>query len=100
MSYISGLTDAFWFGSLCAPASENSVKSAVRGFVCGRLSESAMTILGWAILVSGWLLVLAALMLLPPGIPRNAFVLAALGVEALGLGLVARAHLNPKADRG
>lgn len=59
-----------------------------------------MTILGWAILVSGWLLVIATLMLLPAGIARNAFIVAGLGVEGLGLTLVARAHMPPKAERG
>jgi hypothetical protein len=59
-----------------------------------------MTALGFAILVSGWLLVIATLALLRPGIARNAFVVASLGVEALGLTLVARAHLRRKADRG
>jgi hypothetical protein len=58
-----------------------------------------MTILGFAMLVSGWLLVIATLALLRPGIARNAFIVAALAVEALGLVLVARAHIARKVDR-
>ena len=57
-----------------------------------------MKIAGFLLLLSGWILVAAALMLLP-GLPaRTAFVLAALAVEILGLVLVARAHLPAKAD--
>jgi hypothetical protein len=59
-----------------------------------------MTALGFAILISGWLLVLATLILLPPGLARNAFVIAAAGVEILGLTLFARGHIRTKADRG
>ncbi|HWD98885.1 MAG TPA: hypothetical protein VG345_07600 [Bryobacteraceae bacterium] len=58
-----------------------------------------MTILGFAMLVSGWLLVIATLVLLGPGMVRNAFIVAALAVEALGLVLVARAQMARKADR-
>jgi len=59
-----------------------------------------MTGLGFAILVSGWLLVIATLALLSAGIARNAFVVASLGVEALGLALIARGHLRRKAGLG
>jgi len=59
-----------------------------------------MTGLGFAILVSGWLLVIATLALLSAGIARNAFIVASLGVEALGLALIARGHLRRKADLG
>lgn len=59
-----------------------------------------MTVLGFIILVSGWLLVIATLTLLPAGMARGAFIVAALGVEALGLALVARGHLRRKADQG
>jgi hypothetical protein len=61
---------------------------------------SEMTALGFAILISGWLLVVATLALLHAGIARNGFIVASLGVEALGLALVARAHLRRKADQG
>ncbi len=55
-----------------------------------------MLIPGFMLLLSGWGLTLAALgMLAAPG-PRAAFVLVALGVQALGLFLVFRSHLPPK----
>jgi hypothetical protein len=47
---------------------------------------------------AGWLIVAAALLLLPSLPARTGFVLAGLAVEVLGLLLVARAHLAPKAD--
>ena len=59
-----------------------------------------MRLLGFAILVSGWLLMPATLSLLRPGLARNAFIVAALAVEAIGLVIVARAHIAPRADRG
>jgi hypothetical protein len=50
---------------------------------------------GFLLLLSGWLLVLAAIALLGAAGPRGAFLLAGIGVEALGLVLAARAHLTP-----
>ena len=44
-------------------------------------------------MLAGWLLTLAAVILLPPGAALGAFVLAAIAVEALGLVLAFRAHL-------
>jgi hypothetical protein len=58
-----------------------------------------MKIIGVLLLVAGWLLVLCALVMLASPAPRNAFVLAGLGVEALGLTLAVRAHLPERADR-
>jgi hypothetical protein len=55
---------------------------------------------GLLLLLSGWLLVLAALALLAPGVARNAFVAAGIAVEVLGLALALRAHLQPRSDRG
>ena len=48
---------------------------------------------GFLLLPSGWAIVLAAIALLPPGAARGAFLMAGLGVEALGMGLVVRAHI-------
>jgi hypothetical protein len=47
---------------------------------------------GFALLLSGWAIVLTALALLAAEAPRIAFVLAGIGVEAVGLALVIRAH--------
>ena len=51
------------------------------------------------LLAGGWIIVLAAIALLPSGASQVSFVLVALGVEALGLGLVFRAHLAPSRER-
>jgi hypothetical protein len=55
-----------------------------------------MKIAGFLLLLAGWLLVLAAVVLLRAVGPRAAFVLAGLGVEALALVLVFRSHLSPR----
>jgi hypothetical protein len=55
-----------------------------------------MKIPGFMLLLSGWVLALAALgMLAAPG-PRAAFVSVAMAIEVLGLVLVFRSHLPPK----
>lgn len=61
-----------------------------------------MKTIGFFFLLAGWLLVLTALMLLPEGPARVAFVLAGMGVEATGLGFAVRTHMTPpdrKRDR-
>jgi hypothetical protein len=58
-----------------------------------------MKLTGFLLLAAGWIIVLAAIALLPSGPAQNSFVLAALGVEALGLTLVFRAHLIPSRER-
>ena len=52
-----------------------------------------MKFTGFLLLLGGWIIVLAAIALLPLGASRVGFVLVALAVEALGLGFVFRAHL-------
>jgi hypothetical protein len=51
-----------------------------------------MKLLGFLMLFAGWLIVLAALAILPSGLPRTIFVLAGVGVEVLGLALAVRSH--------
>jgi hypothetical protein len=58
-----------------------------------------MKLTGLLLLVGGWIIVLAAMALLPSGPSQVSFVLVALGVEALGLTLVFRAHLIPGRER-
>ncbi len=53
-----------------------------------------MKLAGFLLLVAGWMIVVAAVALLGPTSARAAFVLAGLGVEALGLSLVIRSHLG------
>ncbi len=57
-----------------------------------------MKVAGFLLLLSGWALVLAAVALLSAAGPRGVFLLAGIGVEVLGLVLVARSHLTPKED--
>lgn len=54
-----------------------------------------MKLAGFLLALAGWILVLASLVLLPSLSSRTAFVLAGLGVEVVGLVLVARSHLPP-----
>jgi len=51
-----------------------------------------MKLVGFLLLLAGWWIVLAAIALLGFGSARAAFVLAGVGVEALGLVLVVRSH--------
>jgi hypothetical protein len=50
---------------------------------------------GFLLLISGWLLVIAALTILKDGPARGAFIAAGLAVEVLGLALAVRSHLSP-----
>jgi len=60
-----------------------------------------MKLVGLLLLPAGWVIVLAAIALLPPGSARAAFLAAGLGVEALGMGLVVRGHMpEPPPERG
>ena len=58
-----------------------------------------MKLAGFLLLLSGWGLVLAAVALLRSALPQAGFVLAGLGVLALGLVLVIRSHLVPHRGR-
>ncbi len=59
-----------------------------------------MKLAGFLLLVSGWLIVLAAVALLKSAPLETAFVLAGVGTELLGLVLVIRSHLTIRAVRG
>jgi hypothetical protein len=52
-----------------------------------------MKLLGFFLLVTGWILVIAAVAMLKQGAPRTIFVVAGMAVEIVGLVLVARSHL-------
>ena len=58
-----------------------------------------MKLVGFLLLLSGWALVLSAVILLGSALPRTAFMLAGVGVQALGLILVVRSHLVPRRER-
>ncbi len=55
-----------------------------------------MKITGFLILPAGWFIVLAALVLLRAFLAQNLFIAAGIGVEIMGLVLVARAHRTAK----
>jgi len=60
-----------------------------------------MKLAGFLLLLAGWAIVLTAVAILPPGsVPAAAFLLSGLSVEALGMGLVVRAHLPAPPERG
>jgi hypothetical protein len=59
-----------------------------------------MKILGFLLLLAGWGLALAAVVLLAAAAPRAAFVLAGVGVEVVGLVLVIRGHSAPRGEHG
>jgi len=52
-----------------------------------------MKLLGFFLLLAGWILVIAAVVMLVQAAPRTIFILLGLGVEIVGLVLVARSHL-------
>ncbi len=55
-----------------------------------------MKLAGFLLLPAGWIIVLAAIALLPAAPSRAAFVLAGIGVELLGLSVVIRSHAVPR----
>lgn len=52
-----------------------------------------MKLLGFLLLLAGWLIVLSAIVLLPALFIRATFAMAGFAVEILGFALVTRAHL-------
>ena len=59
-----------------------------------------MKLAGLLLLLSGWIIALAAIGVLSQPGARAGFLLAGLGVEIVGLVLVFRAHMHPKEERG
>jgi hypothetical protein len=60
--------------------------------------SSGRRVIGFFLLLSGWLIVLADVMLLKPGVSRVAFVLGGLAVQTLGLVFIARDHMRLKGE--
>jgi uncharacterized membrane protein YccF (DUF307 family) len=58
-----------------------------------------MKFVGFFLLLAGWLVVLAAIVLLGSPLSRAVFVLAGLAVEGLGLTFVIRSHLILREDK-
>ena len=59
-----------------------------------------MKAVGFMMLLMGWVLVLAAIVLFPAAGLMTAFVLAGIAVEVLGLVLAFRSHLIPREEKG
>jgi len=58
-----------------------------------------MKVVGFLMLLAGWFLVLAAIVLFAMGPLQAAFVLAGVAVEAMGLALAFRSHLIPREEK-
>ena len=58
-----------------------------------------MKLAGFLFLLAGWLIVLAAVALLAPAVPRAACVVAGVGVEVLGLIFVVRSQSVVRGER-
>ena len=58
-----------------------------------------MKFVGFLLLLSGWFLVLASIVLLASATMRGGFVLAGVAVQIVGLTLVIRAHLTLRDER-
>ena len=59
-----------------------------------------MKLAGFLLLLSGWIIALAAMAVLSQPAARAAFLLAGIGVEIVGLVIAFRAHTHPKEERG
>jgi len=59
-----------------------------------------MKAVSFLMLLAGWFLVLAAIVLFASPALRAVFVLAGVAVETLGLILVFRSHLIPREEKG
>jgi hypothetical protein len=58
-----------------------------------------MRIAGFFLMVTGWTIAVAAVLLLRTAGLQSVFAVAALAVEALGFALIARSYLLHKAER-
>jgi hypothetical protein len=59
-----------------------------------------MKLVSLILLLGGWAIVVAAILLLPAALSRPVFVLAGMGVEILGLILAIRSHRILEVERG
>jgi hypothetical protein len=58
-----------------------------------------MRVLSFLLLLAGWFLVLASIVLLPSAPSRAVFVFAGVAVEALGLIFIFRSHAIPREEK-
>lgn len=58
-----------------------------------------MKVAGFLMLLAGWFLILAAMVMFPAAPARSVFVAVGIGVEGLGLGFAFRSHLIAREDK-
>jgi hypothetical protein len=63
------------------------------------IAGATMKPFGFLLLLSGWVIVVAAATLLAPGTVRVAFIVSGIGVEIIGLVFVIRAHPLLRGER-
>jgi hypothetical protein len=61
--------------------------------------EESMKYAGLLVMPAGFFLTIAAVLLFPAPAPRAAFVLCGLAVEALGLAVAVRGHMEARGER-
>ena len=54
---------------------------------------------GLLVMPAGFFLAIAAIVLFPDTTPRIGFLLCSLAVEAMGLGVAVRGHMEPRGER-
>jgi hypothetical protein len=59
-----------------------------------------MRLAGFFLLITGWIIILAAIVLFPAAVTRSWFAVIGAAVELLGLILVFRSHLELRKERG
>lgn len=59
---------------------------------------SFMGLVGFFVLVAGWIIVMAAIAMLH-ATPRTGFAIAGICVQLMGLTLAVRSHLSPREDK-
>jgi len=68
-------------------------------FLYSGIGDSGMKFVGFLMLLAGWFLVMAAIVLFQAQPTRVAFVLVGVAVEVLGLILAFRSHLIPREEK-
>jgi len=64
-----------------------------------RIDRNGLKLAGFILLLTGWVLVICALVLLPAEASRSVFVCAGLLIELFGLGLAVRGHMPVGVER-
>lgn len=59
-----------------------------------------MRLAGFFLLLTGWIMILTAIVLFPSATPRSWFAVTGVTLELLGLVFVFRSHLELRKDRG